>query len=74
MIVCDHGSVFISRNFRSSCRFLEIEVQPTYKGSGFEKGHIEKMLGSMATLFTHFLPGYTGRNTERSFSRWRPRW
>lgn len=25
VIVCDHGSVFISRNFRSSCRFLEID-------------------------------------------------
>ncbi|MFJ3307838.1 Mu transposase C-terminal domain-containing protein [Streptomyces sp. NPDC086549] len=64
MIVCDHGSVFISRNFRSSCRFLEIEFQPTHKGSGFEKGHIEKMLGSVATLFAQFLPGYTGRNTD----------
>ncbi|MGW1617164.1 hypothetical protein ACWCQZ_49110 [Streptomyces sp. NPDC002285] len=37
VIVCDHGSVFISRNFRSSCRFLEIDFQPTHKGSGFEK-------------------------------------
>ncbi|MFF3738137.1 hypothetical protein [Streptomyces sp. NPDC002566] len=64
MIVCDHGSVFISRNFRSSCRFLEIEFQPTHKGSGFEKGHIEKMLRSVATLFAQFLPGYTGRNTD----------
>ncbi|GED88244.1 Mu transposase C-terminal domain-containing protein [Streptomyces sp. 6-11-2] len=64
MIVCDHGSVFISRNFRSSCRFLEIEFQPTHKGSGFEKGHIEKMLGSVATLFAQYLPGYTGRNTD----------
>ncbi|MFE5560315.1 Mu transposase C-terminal domain-containing protein [Streptomyces sp. NPDC056544] len=63
-IVCDHGSVFISRNFKSSCRFLEIEFQPTHKGSPFEKGHIEKMLGSVATLFAQFLPGYTGRNTD----------
>ncbi|MFG3361871.1 Mu transposase C-terminal domain-containing protein [Streptomyces griseofuscus] len=65
VIVCDHGSVFISRNFRSSCRFLEIDFQPTHKGSGFEKGHIEKMLGSVATLFAQFLPGYTGRNSDR---------
>jgi hypothetical protein len=30
----------------------------------FEKGHIEKMLGSVATTFAQFLPGYTGRNTD----------
>lgn len=64
-IVCDHGSVFISRNFKSSCRFLEIEFQPTHKGSPFEKGHIEKTLGSVATLFAQFLPGYTGRNSDQ---------
>ncbi|WP_328665761.1 Mu transposase C-terminal domain-containing protein [Streptomyces sp. NBC_00328] len=63
-IVCDHGKVFISRNFRASCRFLEIDFQPTHKGAPFEKGHIEKMLGSIATQFTQFLPGYTGRNTD----------
>ncbi|MFJ1550049.1 integrase [Streptomyces sp. NPDC088246] len=63
-IVCDHGKVFISRNFRSSCRFLEIDFQPTHKGSPFQKGHIEKMLGSVATMFAQFLTGYTGRNTD----------
>jgi hypothetical protein len=65
MIVCDHGKAFISRNFRASCRFLEIDFQPTHKGSPFQKGHIEKMLGSVATLFTQFLPGHTGRNTDQ---------
>jgi putative transposase len=63
-IVCDHGKAFISRNFLASCRFLEIDVQPAHKGSPFEKGHIEKMLNSVGTLFTQFLPGYTGRNTD----------
>ena len=64
MIVCDHGKVFISHNFRSSCRFLEIDFQPAHKGAPFEKGHIEKMLGSLATMFVQFLPGHTGRNTD----------
>ncbi|MFB7668355.1 Mu transposase C-terminal domain-containing protein [Kitasatospora sp. NPDC056138] len=63
-IVCDHGMVFISRNFRSSCRFLEIDFQPTLKGSPFQKGHIEKMLDTVAGMFAQFLPGYTGRNTD----------
>ncbi|WP_327311346.1 Mu transposase C-terminal domain-containing protein [Streptomyces sp. NBC_01243] len=65
MIVCDHGKAFISRNFRASCRFLEIDFQPTHKGSPFQKGHIEKMLGSVATMFAQFLPGHTGRNTDQ---------
>ncbi|GAA2126820.1 DDE-type integrase/transposase/recombinase [Kitasatospora saccharophila] len=65
MIVCDHGKVFVSRNFRSSCRFLEIDFQPTHKGAPFQKGHIEKMLGSVATMFAQFLPGHTGRNTDQ---------
>ncbi|MEU3495409.1 Mu transposase C-terminal domain-containing protein [Kitasatospora cineracea] len=64
MIVCDHGKVFISRNFKASCRFLEIDFQPAHKGSGFEKGHIEKMLASIATLFVQFLPGHLGRSTD----------
>jgi hypothetical protein len=64
MIVCDHGKVFISHNFRSSCRFLEIDFQPAHKGAPFEKGHIEKMLAPLATMFVQFLPGYTGRNTD----------
>lgn len=38
MIVCDHGKAFVSHNFRASCRFLEIDFQPTHKGSPFEKG------------------------------------
>ncbi|MEV6669339.1 Mu transposase C-terminal domain-containing protein [Streptomyces sp. NPDC051162] len=64
IIVCDHGKAFLSRNFISSCRFLEIEVQPAHQGSPFEKGHIEKMLGSVATLFAQFLPTYTGRSSD----------
>ncbi|WNI20052.1 Mu transposase C-terminal domain-containing protein [Actinacidiphila sp. ITFR-21] len=63
-IVCDHGKVFISRNFKSSCRFLEIDFLPTHKGSPFEKGHIERVLGSVASLFVQFLPTYTGRSPE----------
>ncbi|MFF7459679.1 Mu transposase C-terminal domain-containing protein [Kitasatospora sp. NPDC008115] len=64
MIVCDNENVFISRNFKSSCRFLEIDFQPAHKGSGFEKGHIEKMLASIASLFVQFLPGHLGRSTD----------
>ncbi|WP_344515069.1 Mu transposase C-terminal domain-containing protein [Dactylosporangium maewongense] len=64
-IVCDHGKVFISRTFRSSCRFLGINFQPAHKGTPTDKPHIERMLGSVATLFAQFVAGYTGSNVER---------
>ncbi|MEV5451757.1 Mu transposase C-terminal domain-containing protein [Streptomyces sp. NPDC052535] len=64
-IVCDHGKVFISHNFRASCRFLGVSLQPTHKASPFEKGVIEKTLGSVATLFAQFVAGYTGRSVDR---------
>ncbi|MER7408092.1 Mu transposase C-terminal domain-containing protein [Streptomyces sp. NPDC000070] len=64
-IVCDHGKVFVSHNFRASCRFLGITLQPTHKASPFEKGVIEKTLGSVATLFAQFVVGYTGRSVDR---------
>ncbi|MEV6480021.1 TnsA-like heteromeric transposase endonuclease subunit [Streptomyces sp. NPDC051576] len=64
MVVCDHGKAFISRNFKASCRFLEIDFQPTHKASPFQKGHVEKMLDSVGTLFAQFVAGYTGRSTD----------
>ena len=41
-IVIDHGSVFISGNFRASCRHLGINIQPAHLASGAEKPHIER--------------------------------
>lgn len=64
-IVVDQGKVFISRNFRASCAFLGINFQPVHGASGWEKGHIERMLGSVGTLFAQFVAGYTGFNAER---------
>jgi hypothetical protein len=64
-IVVDQGKVFISHNFRASCNFLGINFQPVHDASGWEKGHIERMLGSVGTLFAQFVAGYTGFNAER---------
>jgi len=44
-IVCDHGSVFVSHAFRSSCRYLGINLQPAHKATPTDKGTIEKTLG-----------------------------
>jgi hypothetical protein len=63
-IVCDQGKVFISNNFRSSCRFLGISFQPTHPASGANKPHIERMFSSVSTLFAQFVSGFVGRSTE----------
>ncbi|MFI7368236.1 integrase [Streptomyces sp. NPDC050149] len=63
-IVCDRGKAFISDNFRSACRTLEITFQPCHPRSPAEKPHIERTLESVATLFCQFIPGYLGRTAE----------
>ena len=63
-IVADHGKVFMSRNFRASCAWLGISLQPARKATGTDKPHIERTLGSVATLFAQFVAGYTGRSPE----------
>jgi hypothetical protein len=64
-IVCDHGSVFISRNFRASCRHLGITFQPAHLASGAEKPHIERAFGTLGQLFCQFVCGYLGSNPDR---------
>jgi len=64
-IVCDHGSVYVSRNFRASCRHLGINFQPARKATGSDKPHIERLFGSVASLFAQFVSGYTGSNPDR---------
>jgi len=64
-IAIDHGSVFVSANFRASCRHLGISIQPVHLASGSEKPHIERTFGSVASLFCQFVSGYTGRNPDR---------
>ena len=63
-IVADHAKVFMSRNFRASCAWLGISLQPARKATGTDKPHIERTLGSVATLFAQFVAGYTGRSPE----------
>lgn len=63
-IVCDHGMAFISQNFRSSCRMLGITFQPAHPRTPTDKPHIERTLGSVASLFAQFVSGYLGRSVE----------
>ena len=64
-IVIDHGSVFVSANFRSSCRHLGISIQPAHLATGSDKPHIEKMFSTLGTLFCQFAAGYLGRSADR---------
>ncbi|MFI6275670.1 Mu transposase C-terminal domain-containing protein [Streptomyces sp. NPDC050988] len=57
--------MFISHAFRSSCRYLGINLQPAHKATPTDKGTIEKTLGSVATMFAQFVAGYTGSTTDR---------
>lgn len=63
-VVIDHGAAFISAGFRSACRHLGISVQPAHLGSGSEKGHIERFLGSVSSMFCQFASGYAGRSPD----------
>ncbi|MEW2172369.1 Mu transposase C-terminal domain-containing protein [Streptomyces sp. NPDC007027] len=64
-MVCDHGMVFISDNFRSSCRWLGIDFQPGHLGTPTDKPHIERMIGTVGTQFLQYVSGYLGSSVER---------
>jgi putative transposase len=64
MIVVDHGKVFVSESFKASCAFLGVSFQPARKATGTDKPHIERTLGSVATLFAQYVSGYAGRSPE----------
>ena len=56
--------VFVSESFKASCAFLGISFQPARKATGTDKPHIERMLGSVATMFAQYVSGYAGRSPE----------
>ncbi|MEF9904835.1 hypothetical protein [Streptomyces sp. P9-A2] len=63
-VVSDRGKAYISNNFRNACRHLGISFQPAHPDTPTDKPHIERMLGSVATMFAQYVAGYTGRSAE----------
>ena len=63
-IVCDQGKVFVSNNFQAACASLGTSFQPAHPGTPTDKPHIERALGSVASLFSQFVCGYLGRSAE----------
>ncbi|WP_175041330.1 hypothetical protein [Nocardia terpenica] len=50
---------------RLPARYWASASSPVQDASGWEKGHIERTLGSVGTLFAQFVADYAGFNTER---------
>ncbi|WP_231929451.1 integrase [Micromonospora inositola] len=63
-IVCDNGKAYISQTFRTACRAMGINFQPTHEGSPWEKGVVERSFDSLGTLFAQYVAGYVGRSVE----------
>lgn len=61
-VVVDQGAVFVSKAFLAACEHLGISVQPCPPASGHAKGHVERVFGSINTLFAQHVAGYTGRH------------
>ncbi|MER7983070.1 hypothetical protein [Streptomyces sp. NPDC095817] len=61
--VSDRGKVFVSDKFRNACRHLRISFQPAHPDTPTDKPHIERTLGSVATMFAQYVVG-TGRSAE----------
>jgi len=59
-IVCDHGMVYMSQTFRSACRAMGINFQPSHPGSPWEKGSVETSFSAVNTLFAQYVAGYVG--------------
>ncbi|MEV7243095.1 Mu transposase C-terminal domain-containing protein [Streptomyces sp. NPDC093248] len=63
MIVMDNGKVFAGRAFMDACAQLGISVRPACYNSPTHKAIIERTFLSIKTLFSQFLPGYTGKDS-----------
>lgn len=64
-VVVDNGSIYISRTFLDGCRKLGINLQLGRKGQPTDKAQVERMFGSLRTLFAEHVAGYKGRNVAQ---------
>ncbi|MFE7184270.1 Mu transposase C-terminal domain-containing protein [Streptomyces erythrochromogenes] len=69
MIVMDNGKVFAGRAFMDACAQLGISVRPACYNSPTHKAIIERTFGSVKSLFSQFLPGYTGKDLHHRGKR-----
>ncbi|MFD3580508.1 Mu transposase C-terminal domain-containing protein [Streptomyces sp. NPDC058644] len=62
MIIMDNGKVFAGNAFADACAQLGISVRPACYNSPTHKAIIERTFGSVKSLFSQFVPGYTGKD------------
>lgn len=63
-VVSDHGKAFLSDTFRQACRSLGISFQLAHPDTPTDRPHIERTLGSVATMFAQYVAGHKGRCVE----------
>ncbi|WP_211328451.1 hypothetical protein [Thermomonospora umbrina] len=71
-VVIDGGKVFVSDTFMRACERLGISVQRARQNTPTDKAVVEATFPSINTLFTQYLAGHTGSNTDRH-RQWRGR-
>jgi putative transposase len=59
-IVTDNGTDYLSDVFRSACKKYEVDIIRSSIHTPTDKPHVERMFGSINTLFCQSKPGYTG--------------
>ena len=59
-IIIDRGMIFMSIGFQNGCHYLGVNIQPARPRTGTDKTYIERMFGTIGTMFTQYLPGYKG--------------
>ncbi|MDE1672672.1 Mu transposase C-terminal domain-containing protein [Nocardia gipuzkoensis] len=68
-ITIDGGNVFVSETFTRACERLGISIQRARKRTPTDKAIVEATFGSINTLWSQHLAGYTGANTGRRGER-----
>lgn len=64
-VTIDRGKVFVSTTFLTACERLQISVVKAAPRTPTDKPHVERLFGSINSLFTQYLAGYTGPNVVR---------
>lgn len=64
-VTIDRGRVFVSTTFLAACERLQISITLAARRTPTDKPHIERLFGSINTLFVQYLAGYTGPNVVR---------
>lgn len=61
-VTIDRGRVFVSNTFLNACERLQISLVKAAPKTPTDKPHVERVFASINSLFTQYLPGYTGHN------------